>query len=243
MSWSGNGRYWGPRPAGPSTAEASGWWDSRSQFGAKRSNVWPLANLRLLSMGFGSGLLDDSSYSRAVGTSGTVTWASGQHATVSADSGFTLGASQSLELAGDFTIEAWFNLPALGTFRIFAAPAAGGQEIFQCAVVAAGTVLFSSTGTGGNRTMTASGYPLVTANAWHHLAFVRSGGEIRAYLNGQWLGVSVTGITGTLLQGQSLAFPRLGVSFGNVAGSLDDVIVSAAALYTSNFTPPGRSAP
>lgn len=41
MSWEANGGYWGPRPAGPSPTEASGWWRSRAQFQYRRDNVWP----------------------------------------------------------------------------------------------------------------------------------------------------------------------------------------------------------
>lgn len=245
MSWSGNGRYWGPRPAGPATTAASGWWDARTQMQYQRAGAWPTTGpASLLFMSFTSGLIDESASNNSIGTVGTVTLDSETgSASFAANSALTIATPHSLTLAGDFTVEAWLNLPALGTFRILAAPAVGAEAIFQCAVISNGALLFSCTGSGGNNNMTASGSPLMTTNTWRHLAFVRNNSEVKAYLDGQWLGVTVTGITAELLTTQSLSFPRASVTFGNVAGNLDDLRVTASALYTANFTPPARSAP
>lgn len=239
MSWEANGGYWGPRPAGPSPTEASGWWRSRAQFQYRRDNVWPSEIFPVLRMTFTDGLLDDSTYGRSVSTIGTVTHNADGYADISASSAIQFAASESLELPGDFTIEAWVYMPTLGTMRIMGAAAVTGQAIFQCASVSGGTFIFSATGTGGNVTMTASGYPLVQANTWHHYAFVRSSGEVRAYLDGEWLGVA-TNTSDALLVGQSLSFPRIG-AFSNVVGRLDDVTITPAAKYLADFTPPVRT--
>jgi len=37
----GRGSYFGPRPAGPSTSAASGWWSAASQFLYQRDGTWP----------------------------------------------------------------------------------------------------------------------------------------------------------------------------------------------------------
>ena len=55
MSVRGNGSYLGPRPTGPTTSVASGWWDLRNQFRYKRDATWPGVQLRYLVVAGGGG--------------------------------------------------------------------------------------------------------------------------------------------------------------------------------------------
>ena len=81
-----------------------------------------------------------------------------------------------------------------------------------------------------------------TASQWHHLAFVRSGETLTAYLDG------VAGSTTIDLSTNSLASPTSSVYIGQRGdqryfdGYIDDVrILKGVARYTKNFVPPSQA--
>lgn len=81
------------------------------------------------------------------------------------------------------------------------------------------------------------------ADTWYHVAFTRSGSDIRCFVDGVQQGSTQTS-SATLTSSEGLV--RVGGGGGSTSlllnGNLSNVrIVKGAALYTSNFTPPSSS--
>lgn len=145
-------------------------------------------------------------------------------------------ATSGTTLSGDFTIEGWVYINALGATR----PLVCVGDDFQ----STGAVFYVSStgrlGVYGNKTALLTGTTqTVTVSAWNHIAFVRSSGTITLYLNG--VADSTTASNSTSFAG----IYRVGAEFYN--GSLGAVMngyianfrtVAGTAVYTSAFTPP-----
>jgi hypothetical protein len=262
MSWRSNGGYLGPRPTGPSTAAASGWWDSRSQFRLRRDSQWPVNgdphwnDVSLLLHMNGSDnsttFTDASSSPKTVtrvgnpvistaqskfgGASGLLASTS-DYLTVPASSAFAPGT-------GDFTIEGWFYQTQ--------EPSSFGSNIWSQTV--SGTNYFVvSAGTGGVATpakqlsfvATASGggtwisHPTVySLNTWYHFAVTRSSGAVRLFLNG----VASSATTNTINLSDTTRVPTIGrythSATQQYVGHLDEIrYTKGVARYVSDFTP------
>lgn len=77
-------------------------------------------------------------------------------------------------------------------------------------------------------------------DTWYHLAAVKSGSDLKIYLNGTQVGstLPLTGIT-FLNSSASLMLGAAGTGSAHpFIGSLDEVRISSTARWTSNFTPP-----
>ena len=250
--WRANGGYLGPRPTGPSTSAASGWWDSRSQFRNRRDGQWPLngdpywANVSLLLPMNG----DDASttFTDASSNAATVT-AVGNAQTSIAISKFGgssglfdgdadyLTVTGDLRLAGDFTVEAW----------VYPTTASGFKTIINIGTEASGRFLFGVT----NGVLGMDRYFIATTsftggsvalNQWSHVAITRQGSDLRAFLGGALL-QTIT-VSGTL--GNANQILRAGGS--NTAnqswlGNLSHLRITTAARYTAAFTPPTLAFP
>lgn len=79
-------------------------------------------------------------------------------------------------------------------------------------------------------------------NTWYHIAIVRSGTNLRAFLDGTQLGSTVTNSTD--IQGAS------GIGLGKYSsggggafnGWMDELrVIKGTAIWTSNFTPPSSA--
>jgi len=145
--------------------------------------------------------------------------------------------SVNLQLStGDFTVEGWFYLNALGAVRGIVAKGTSTTG-WEVRVTAANLLAasFSSTAITGTTT--------VTTNRWHYFAFVRSGvatGNIKLYLNGTLEATSATAITTDFTQTNVLAVgtSRL-LTSQFFSGNICNVrILKGTALYTAAFTPP-----
>lgn len=85
----------------------------------------------------------------------------------------------------------------------------------------------------------------VTDNTWHHIALVRNGGNVYAFLDGIQYTLTTSLSTTALVNGTNGATSRSigGQSAGtnrSLNGYIDDVrVTKGVARYTSNFTPPG----
>lgn len=79
----------------------------------------------------------------------------------------------------------------------------------------------------------------LTSNAWNHLAFVRSGGSLYIYTNGNG-GVVQSGMGTLSTDGGSDLDIAYKADTSTVASSfiLDEIRISKVARYTSSFTPP-----
>jgi hypothetical protein len=139
--------------------------------------------------------------------------------------------------AGDFTVEAWVYLTAnpanangayLTDFR-----ANGSTSNFAIGFIGSGAVTKMYAWANA---ADITGSATVTLNTWNHVAYVRSGTTVTAYLNGT--------ANGTM--SSSYSQPSTGVAIGSrytgseyITGYVDDLrVTKGLARYTANFTPP-----
>ena len=140
---------------------------------------------------------------------------------------------------GDFTIEAWIyptSVTSAGVSILSNRSDAGADTVLICAFSTTGGLYFHTQATA----VLNSGTP-PTANIWQHVAFVRSSGALRIYLNGTQIGSSVS-FTSNLSSTLPLLIGRDGTRSGpatDFAGYIQDLrITRGYARYTSNFTAP-----
>ena len=138
----------------------------------------------------------------------------------------------------DFTIDFWFNCTAAaGSGRAIAAQADGSitpsLTSFDLRRSALNIILFRlSDGTSLPFVQSTATYTDVSNPGWHHCAIVRSGNNLRMYIDG--LLVSAVSFTGTVPDSAS------NLVIGNAwQGWIDEFRLSVGiARWTSNFTPP-----
>lgn len=142
----------------------------------------------------------------------------------------------SISLSGDFTIEAWMYIPSLSGAR--------GLCTVGDANISSGVEFYVNTSNriglfGGNAQILVGTSVTFNINQWNHVAFVRSGGTIKAYLNG--VADSTTASNSTTFSGAV----RIGAEWYNNAlggtmmlGYISNFrILAGTAAYTTNFTP------
>lgn len=143
--------------------------------------------------------------------------------------------------SGDFTVEAWVYPTATGILMAGQSDYATGAGSSFNFYIKSGTcdLYIGSTG----YTYTA---PNPTLNTWSHVAFVRSGTTVTAYLNGTSVG-SVSIGSGSINTGATNNQACIG-SFNSgsnaMNGYVDELRVTKGfARYTANFTPPSAPFP
>ncbi len=154
----------------------------------------------------------------------------------------TIADNESFEMTGDFTVEAWFYMPALpgsGAFgNIISKGAAGVYQPYYIFVNSSGSLLFYSSSTGLSwNVASAVSFGTVTINQWYHVAVSRSGSSMRLFLNGN--------LVTTLTNSDALINNIRAVAIGGrsdgtelFTGYISNArIVKGAAVYTSDFTP------
>lgn len=138
-------------------------------------------------------------------------------------------------LTADFTVEAWIYLNSVSV----------AQPILCIgdSIANPGILLYFANDSklslayAGARQLT--GATSVTANSWNHVAFVRSGSTITAYLNGVSQGTVTNSATfsgTTTVIGREIYNNAVGGQFSGYISNLR--IVKGTAVYTNNFTPP-----
>lgn len=149
----------------------------------------------------------------------------------------SMNASETLNLigdyrpVGDFTVEGWFYVTSYASLRnIFTI---GNETTSRISFLMAATTGTISYNVYGGSVISIGGVP--TLNQWNHIAIVRSGTTITAYINGTSTG-SVT-LSGTLGNATNAAF---GQPLGYLA---DQRYTNGRAIYTANFTPPTAMLP
>lgn len=147
--------------------------------------------------------------------------------------------------SGNWTFECWFYASATKTFAqiIGNRSGASGSTAYVPIVVTyeSATIKLYSSSNGSSWNLVNGGtIGTVTLQSWNHVAVVRNGNNLEAYLNG----IKVTLSTG--LSGISYTATNLFYASGAndpFAGYVSDVrLVSGIALYTSNFVPQNRPA-
>jgi len=144
---------------------------------------------------------------------------------------------------GDFTIEYWMNASAVGSYS----GPAGTQEVAGFATAGMWRCLnrfnssngiyfaYTTGSTFVDITFTATNY---NDGTWHHVAYVKSGTSLKAYVDGTQVGTAAT-VTQSLTSGKKLTLGYNPQDNAYYTGYVDDLrITKGYARYTSNFTPP-----
>jgi hypothetical protein len=166
---------------------------------------------------------------------------SGDYLTAPNSSAFQLGT-------GDFTIEFWINASASGSYNQVIGcqnidPDNGAWRISNRFVgVNGGNAIHFARGNGSS--FDEFSRPInVNDGLWHHVAAVRSSGNVGIYVDGVLQGATVS-IPGTCTSSNALRIgynPRDGQY---LSGYLNDVrITKGVARYTSNFSVPTEAFP
>jgi len=156
------------------------------------------------------------------------------------------GASIAFDGTGDHLIvSAQLLNPSIWTFEAWVRPTSvsGDRTLFSqynstdknrtIFSIASGNLRIFNGGQGLN-----TGSATVSADTWHHIAFVRVGAMVTGYLNG------VQDVQKTNFAGPTLSNTIIGAydfaGFPDAfAGNMDDIrVTSGTARYTANFTPP-----
>src|SRR6185437_4647016 len=83
----------------------------------------------------------------------------------------------------------------------------------------------------------------LSANTWYHVAFVRSGNTITAYVNGVQYGSPVTDSSTATFNNQ-VFIGSYADSYGKFQGYIDELrVTKGVARYLANFTPPNAPFP
>ena len=160
--------------------------------------------------------------------------------------GYLTNSGTSLAFGGgDFTLEFWLYMNPSATVQRFIWDARGGANAGDRP-----TIFVQSNDTDGSQmSFYASGYRLdsnsvLSLTTWHHVAFVRSGGISKWYIDGQ---DETRTLIGTEQSWTVNSQTRIGESTGTsspLSGYIDDLrLTIGIARYTSNFTPPTAAFP
>ena len=148
--------------------------------------------------------------------------------------------SSTINISGPITVEAWIKLNSInGNYQDMVCREAWGQAGtgggYEFAITNTGKVrldLYQS----HNQYTTAIGTTTVTTNTWHHVAGVFDGNQMRVYLDGVLDG-SLSTTSGPASGTSALSIGKSTYTTYYFGGLIDEVRISAAALYSSNFTP------
>ena len=217
------------------------------------------ANTSLL-LHFDGNLTDSSSYNKSVLTTGNESYSSGKFG-----QGIQPGAAPLLaqtatppvyipwdstldpSIAGDFTYDFWFNVTTTGPDLNSRQPmlvygdansAANLYSVLSFIYLGKMNYLVSSNGSSFD-IANGAGSITITANTWHHFAFVRSGNNYIGFIDGVQDAI-FTSSSAPFSSGQPIYIgqwcdPRV----MQLSGLIDEYRVSmGVARWTSNFTPP-----
>lgn len=131
---------------------------------------------------------------------------------------------------GDFTIEAFIGLVVSGNVQCLCGMGDAAAEV--------NFYFYSNNWYWGLESNTLSGNWAWTpaAGATYHVAFVRSGGNVKAYINGSSLGAAQNGNLNIPLTYAHAIGRGSGSNYWK--GMLDSLRISNIARYTTDFTPP-----
>ncbi|HEY0366860.1 MAG TPA: LamG-like jellyroll fold domain-containing protein, partial [Pyrinomonadaceae bacterium] len=142
-----------------------------------------------------------------------------------------------LNITGALTLEAWVKTSSTSYQHVLERGDWFQNQMSYDMTVAEGKVRLDIMQSNGSYA-TVIGYTVMSLNAWHHIAGVYDGSQMRVYLDGVLDGTA----TATMAPGNNSTGLRIGKSsflyFPNYfTGRIDEVRVSNAAIYSSTFTP------
>ena len=150
---------------------------------------------------------------------------------------------------GDLTVEGWFHLTAVGSSVIFVCMdglyGTHGGHYFGALANGSLYIRFARDSDPVNVIGITSAPGQLLANTWYHLAFVKRGLDVAIYKDG------VQVAFGTLSEQPEPWLPGRSISIGTYytgtsnwwSGWADDVRITNAARYDSDFTPPSAPFP
>lgn len=261
----GRGSYWGPRPAGPSTSAASGWWSAAGQFLYERDGAWPSAvetdpNFSsvalLLHMDGSNGattFTDSSSNAVALTANGDAKISTAQSKFGTA-SGLFDGNGDWVHAAdnnlwdfvnsGDFTLEFFVRFASTDA-TAFCGQSNGGGTVPKWglyfndgATIGANKLGYIlATSVSSDFTISASWSP--TTSQWYHVASTRSGNDYRFFIDGVQIGTTLTSSYRPATSTGQLRIGSDGEQYRLLNGNLDEFrITKGVARYTAAFTAP-----
>ena len=142
--------------------------------------------------------------------------------------------------AGDFTIEGWVYVNAIGVpYNIVSKGAAATG--WSVGITVANKLQFAYTATG------LTGATSLAASTWYYFTVVRSGsatGNVKLYLNGTLDATSAGAVTDNFNQTTFMYVGASRLSATPLNGYIDDLrITKGVARYTADFTAPTQSLP
>lgn len=134
---------------------------------------------------------------------------------------------------GDLTIDFWVRFANTGDRTIIDR---NDNSDFTVQLRASGNLQFHVEGA---RPIDTAWGP--STNTWYHVALIRTGSTVRAFINGTQLGSD--GSSSADIQGNTqLAIGRMDTSGSDHDGWIDEIrVVKGTAVWTSNFTPPSAA--
>ena len=152
-----------------------------------------------------------------------------------ASGGFQVQTNNSA--AGDFFMAVWVNLDSYATGKQMGVDIAGNYVYFE--TQGSGAIKIRHTGSGG--ATSSSGYANDT-NQWQHWALSRSGGSLRAFVDGEQIVTDTGGISGnnTVLSNSKFNFfgADNNTTSYNIDGQVIDAVIYIGQGVSGNFTPP-----
>ena len=150
----------------------------------------------------------------------------------------SLSSSSSFNFSGDFTIETWVYPTALAAYcTILEGRSSAAFENYICGLYSIGgqyRVDFVTNNSGSRLTGSSTIVPL---NQWSHIAFVRSGNTIKAYVNGV-MDVTTSNYTGAINTASSTLFIGKNVDGNYAPFYINDLrIINGVAIAEVPQTP------
>lgn len=146
-----------------------------------------------------------------------------------------------IAMSGDFTIELWFNADSLTRAQYLIGNRWSGSYI-------SGDWTFWHSPSGSQLQVASPNWKTIPVNAsgnytaatWNHLAVVRSGTTVTAYINGVSKGTATSSATLCATNKKLVigSYDQTGATTDSMLGYIDEVRVSNIARYTANFTSP-----
>jgi hypothetical protein len=216
---------------------------------AQRDRLFPSVSLLLH---FDNNLTDSSTTGASFSTSGSAALSSTQ----SRFGGFSLSTTgpsngtsyttssntSAMSYSGDFTIECWIY-PTANNGNIFdTRKTIGGNYRQQTGIDASGKLQYIPYLNSAAVTVVTSNLG-VTLNTWNHVAWCRSAGTTRMFINGTLDSVTYTDAFSYTAEGITIGATGYTIGYGNFSGYIDEFRVTKAARYTASFTPPALPFP
>ena len=144
--------------------------------------------------------------------------------------------------SGDFTIDFWiYHTVAIGTIENYVTYY-GGTDKFSWIIRrdAAGKLQMLLSSDGSNWDFNQTTNESISSSAWHHVAFVRDGNTIRAFLDGTAMTISSPSYSNTISTAADLM--QIGNGFGSafyLPGYMDELRISKGiSRWTTGFFRP-----